>query len=277
MSNAYKQIFSAEVLHTYFDNDICRCLRFQPSDETLALGKRGFHMRSKVNGFDLYFSNSATLADTLSYITHTTGLTYFEFLAATTDSDFNLFTEIPAGWVGQLLFDSSSAENSYQDHSVALAQNLHAADNDRYVISLRIYFTDVLKYCTAAELFTFEMKLSARATQWQYYIINRSSTPLENLSISGKSDVSFDGPQTVTVQSGQQALLFTSGSNLLPLSFAPKYKFDLVSNPQNADQPARKTSSKVLFKGLPNADPKNIGIVRVEGKAQVSSPIYVYV
>lgn len=277
MRSSYKRVFATDVFHTYFGNDICRCLRFEPSPETLVMGKRGFYMRNKVNGFDFYFNGSAPLAETFAYITHTTGTTCFEFLVSSTNPSFNLFTDIPVDRMGQLLFDSSAAQNTFDNGTVTLGPIPHDADAEKYVATIRIGFADILKYSADNTALTFAIRFNARATQWQYYIIQRGAAQHGELSIAGKPEVGFDGPQTVTIQSGQQALLFTSGSNLLPLSLAPNYKFDLVSSPQSSDTSVRKTSPKVVLKGLPNADPANIGIVRVDGKAQVSSPIYVYV
>lgn len=277
MQSNYIKVFSAEVFHTYFQDDICRCLRFVASDATAKLGKRGFHMRNKVNGFDLYFNGMQTLAETFSYITQTTGLEYFEFNAITSDPEFTMFTDISPDWLGQLLFDSSSTSNEYANGAVVLKENLYPYPDERYVAILKIYFRDILNNQANGAPVAFEMRLNARSTQWQYYIINRSAVPLDNPAISGKSGIKFDGPENVTIQSGQRALLFSSGANLLPLSLAPKYKFDLVNTTTSVESAVKKSGQKVLFKGLPNADPKNIGIVNVNGKSEVSSPIYVYV
>jgi hypothetical protein len=137
---------------------------------------------------------------------------------------------------------------------------------------VRFYFADLVASPA------FEIRFSARATQWQYYIINRSAAQLDNPSITGKAGIPFEGPTEVTIASGQQALFFSTGENLLPLSLSPKYRFDLVNTAATDNgSAARKSNAKVIFKGLPDADPKNIGIVRINGNTQVSTPIYVYV
>jgi len=68
-------------------------------------------------------------------------------------------------------------------------------------------------------------------------------------------------------------MLFSSGTNLLPLSEIPKYKFDLVNNSAAGDLSATKklSTGKVVFKGLPNPDPGNTGIIVLNGQKQSSS------
>ena len=101
---------------------------------------------------------------------------------------------------------------------------------------------------------------------------------LANPSITSKDGISFTGPASVTIQSGQQALLFSSGESLIPLSQQPKQRFDLVDNPAPDNQQGQKRNSpKIIYKGLPNADPKFYGITEVNGSSQVTSPMYVYV
>lgn len=272
--SSYTRLFGLAVYHTYFENDVCTCLQFTPDENTSALLNRyGFKMRTSVNGFDFFFNGTGSAAGMLEYVAKITGQNYFEFTISSINEAFLLFTDLSVDWLGQIEFDSSSTANQNTNGTIVLAEHLAtcALASDPGV--LRIYFADIL----ANNYPAYQIRLNARATQWQYYIVNKSAAVLDNPSISGKPSAGFNGPESVTIPTGQQAILFSSG-DLLPLSEVPKYKFDLVNNSaSDTPSPARKTAGgKVIFKGLPNPDPGNVGIVQINGKKQTASPIYVY-
>jgi hypothetical protein len=276
MVSSYKITFSLSVYHTYYENDICTCLLFDAAPSTSALlNKFGFKMRKKVNGFDLYFSSANTLAGTLDYIARTSGQDYFEFTMTTTNLDFPLFTALSSDKVGPLLFNSSSPSNQNVNGTIVLSETISPSATANETGKIKICFADIL----ASQPGIFEIRLNAKATQWQYYIINKSAVQLDNPAISGKQEISFEGPENVTIPSGLQAILFSSGTNLLPLSEIPKYKFDLVDNssPGNTSGVRKISAGKIIFKGLPNPDPGNTGIIMLNGAKQTASPIYVYV
>lgn len=280
MIQSYKMIFSLGVFHTYFENGICTCLHFSPASSSSALLKRfGFKMRQQVNGFDLFCNTTGNIPSLFSYMTSAGGQDYFEFTMTSSNRAFPLFTDLPSGGPGQLIFDSGSASNQFVNGAVLLAGSTLSMPVVTETGSLKIYFSDIMKFQDAAGSTAFEIRFKALATQWQYYIVNKSAAQLDNPSISGKPGVSFEGPENVTIPSGQQAMLFSSGTNLLPLSEVPKYKFDLVNNPATGNpSPAKKIpGGKIIFKGLPNPDPGNTGFIMLNGKKQSSSPIYVYV
>lgn len=275
ITSGFKKICSLGVFHTYFENNLCTCLEFLPDDRTEdMLRKYGFRLRATNNGFDLFYSGNVSAADMLNYIARTTAQNYFEFTFTSINDSFLLFTDLSLDWLGQISFDSSSSLNRKSDGVIELVQKLETNSlvSDPGVI--RIYFSDIIENNNPA----FRIDFNARATQWQYYIVNRSAAILDNPSINGKPPTYFSGPEDVTIPTGQRAILFSSG-DLLPLSEVPKYKFDLVNNSSAITPlPTKKaTAGKVILKGLPHPDPGNIGIVEVEGKKQTASPIYVYV
>lgn len=274
ITSSYTRIFGLAVYHTYFENDVCTCLQFTPDAATsVLLSKYGFKMRTSVNGFDFFFNGRGSAADILDYVAKVTRQNYFEFTISSTNEAFLLFTDLSVDWLGQITFDSSSASNQNTNGTIVLAEQLEACSLASDPGVLRIYFADIL----ANDYPAYQIRLNARATQWQYYIVNKSAAVLDNPAISGKPSAGFNGPETVTIPTGQQAILFSSG-DLLPLSEVPKYKFDLVNNAaSDIPSPSKKsTSGKLIFKGLPNPDPGNVGIVQINGKKQTASPIYVY-
>ncbi len=272
--------FKVEVLHSYFEKNICNCLRFKPGAITARLLKRfDFRTRNKINGFDFYTNSRDTIAAFLQYIQTSTNQTFFDFEIENNNSNFHLFTELPVDWVGQLIYDSHADSGVYDGGVVQLGQNLSKNENPACIGNLTIHFDDIVKYSYDNGYAQFAITYKARSTQWQYFVINKSSVLLSNPAITGKTDIGFNAPEDVTIENGQQAILFSSGNNLIALSEVPNYKFDLVNRPAlNGNDPPKKVSGpQMIFKGLPNPDPKRIGMVKLNNTNQVSSPIYVYV
>jgi hypothetical protein len=280
MQSNFKIAFSVEATHTYFDKGICNCLQFMPDAGTQMLMKRfGFIIRNKINGLELYSNSVSELSVLLNHINKVSGQNSFGFKIETNNSNFNYFTDLPVKWSGQLMYDSQSIVTITDSNIVQLKQTLSEDTDTTCIGSLNVQFDDLLKYSSANGVAKFQISYKSRSTQWQYFIINKSALTLGNPAIVGKSDISFSSPGNVTIGNGQQAMLFSSGNRLIPLSEVPQYKFDLVNNPASngSESSPKSTSAKTIFKGLPNPDPKQIGIVSIDNQQQVSSPMYVYV
>lgn len=287
----YQRLFQLNVSHSYFQEDICRCLEFNADAATAQLMKRfRFLIRRQADGFGLYSNFNQTAGQLLQYIEEATGQHSFSFEIRTTNPDFNLFTELPANWVGQIIFNSM--DNTVITNKVLLSQRLSPNAGTLCLGMVTLRFEDILQYCghTVSAYTQFEIRFEARATQWQYFVINRSQVPLSNPAICGKKpglsakdQISFDGPVHVITAAGQAALLFSSGNQMIPLTEAPIYKFDLIDRTGTAgnattigsaeDKKAAKPT--IILKGLPNPDPQWIG--RATGEAEaLSSPMYIY-
>lgn len=280
MQSSFKIAFNVAVAHTYFDKGICNCLQFVPGAGTQKLLKRfGFIVRNKINGFDLYSNSASEPSALLNHVNKVTGQNSFVFKIRTNNSSFNYFTDLPLNWGGQLVYNSQSTVNVSASNIVQLKETTSEDIDTTCIGTLTVNFDDLLKYSSASGFAQFQISYKARSTQWQYFVINKSALALGNPAIVGKSDISFSSPSNVTIDSGQQAMLFSSGNKLIPLSEIPQYKFDLVNNPASngGESPAKSTSVKTIFKGLPNPDPNRIGIVSIDNQQQVSSPMYVYV
>ena len=274
MSRSNFQIaFNVDVSHSYFEHNICNCLRYSHGPVTRALARRfDLRIRKRVSGFGFYINTRASLSSFLQYAAVATGQTYFDFEISASNPAFSFFTESPAGWLGRLVYDSNSGLNIHSGNIVQLVPEHVAGANAPNVGLLRVHFADMINNGSMQ----FTISYSARTTQWQYFIINSSAVQLQNPSVSGKTGISFTGPENVTMETGQQAILFTSGEKLLPLAEVPKYKFNLVNNSaSNGGQPA--SSTQVIFRGLPNPDPERIGTAMIGEAVRVVSPMYVYV
>jgi hypothetical protein len=267
MQTNYQAAFSVQVLHTYFEQQVCRCLQFTPSPDTDKMMKKfDCRVRYKVNGFDLYINSKQSLGNALNYIKQVQDQTFFEFTIATNDPDFISFTDLPVDWIGTIMYDSVDVRNTQEGNIVQLNAQLINNDAPSSLGNLKIQFDDIVSKQNYPR---FSINFNARSTQWQYFIINKNDVAFDTPAIA-KSEFNFSAAAQVIIDNGEQAMLFSSGENLIPLSEIPKYKFDLINNSSNTRSP------KILFKGLPNPDVKRIGIVNVKGQKQFSSPMYIY-
>ncbi|NQY29144.1 MAG: hypothetical protein HRT69_06700 [Flavobacteriaceae bacterium] len=277
--SGYKQIFQVKVLHSYFNDNVCSCLDFVPSDSTMKMMQRfGLILRSQIDGFSFYCSTKDSLINYLNYIEKVTNEISFNFNVHSKDIYFNLITDLPTNWLGTISFNSENKTNTFSKKGRELKGVFLKKDYTGSLARLEINFKDIVQLTQQNSVAEFVIKFKSRATQWQYYIINRSSVKLDNPKISSKTDMSFEGPFKTTIATGEEALLFTSGDHLIPLAESPNYKFSLINEAIKDDNSQNKrTSSKVILNGLPNPTPERIGFKVDTITKLVSSPMYVYI
>lgn len=169
---------------------------------------------------------------------------------------FAFYTEQPLDWVGTRMYDSANA-----DGANVLTETLGALGNPPVAGQIKIRLSDL-----GEEWKTYSICFAARSTQWQYYIINRTSMEMESPVIEGGN---FTGPEKVVTEGGEAALFFSSGSELISLCRRPQVRFDLVDG--------NRPGSRVIRKGLPVPDPGWTRKVNIEGQITACSPMYVYV
>ena len=260
MQSSFKKIAQLEVSHSYFEENASTVLVFTPTKITQQMmAQYGLIFRLNSSGFELYANSTNTIESFLNYLKKVSPA-YFEFTIISRDPSFFLYTELPAG---TLLYDTDFANSIVNDAQLLTLQTNNTTTSKLGSLILR--FEDILKFANKDGFARFCISYAARATQWQYYIINKSELPLNNPVVVGENNINFDGPKEVMIGTGESALLFTSDT-LLPLSKIPHYQFDLVSSYRG--------STKTLIKGLPAAD--GIRITRNE-KDESCSPIYVYI
>lgn len=279
MKDEFSLIFSLDVQHSFFENGICNCLFFEPAIVSEMLMKRfGFRILQNVNGFGLYCSISQPLPVFFDYIKRATFQNCFEFNMATNDQNFWAFTDLPPGPEGQI--DYTSEKISRVDNAgLAILQPSYTNNATGIVGSIKIVFDDIQLYKKTDTAATFRIEFQSKSTQWQYYIINKSSMHVENPAINGKLNINFDGPVNVQIPTGEQAMLFTSANELLPLSQKPKFQLDLINKNVTDGENATwnlKFPRKILFKGLPWPDPGSIGMIELNGRQVFASPMYIY-
>ncbi|MBS7231613.1 hypothetical protein KHA90_11315 [Flavobacterium psychroterrae] len=267
------KIFGVAVYHSFYDNNKCNCLHFTPNAKTAkAFHKFGFKTNLVTNGFELFSNTKSSVSDFLDYILKTTHQDYFEFDINCSNPNFILFTALPINWLGEINYSSQDPKNQTNKDSIILNQTLETKPISKYFGNLKIYFDDIKK---STNSLLFEINFTARATQWQYYFINKNNIQLSDPSITEKENIQFNGPEKMTLQTGEQALLFTSGTTNILLSEKPKYKFDLVNKTTSNPSLPTNSKGKIIFKGLPVPDVSRIGIIENQHH-QVTSPMYIY-
>ncbi|MDR7211082.1 hypothetical protein [Flavobacterium piscis] len=271
MNNQFNIIFSVQVFHEYFEKGICNCLVFQPNRNTTNLINRyGFKINQNENGFHFYSNTPKDITTYLTYIETNSQQNFFEFDITTTDSNFTVFTELPTNWIGQFVYTSSNVLK--ENEKLALKTDYSSSANSVIIGSLKIYFRDLIGLINKITECNYAITFESRATQWRYYIINKSDVSLNNPEIISKNPIAFEQAITVTVQNGRKALLFSSGENFMKMSKVAKYKFDLVDKSNTTNQ-----TRKIIFKGLPNPGPNNIGLEEENKEKIVTSSMYVYI
>lgn len=274
MKTGYEIFFDLHAAHSYYQSGVCGCLTFAPDEETSGLFKRyKIGIVAVKTGFRLYTcgTNISALVNSLS---SSSDRGYFQIDITCTDANFYNFTDLPANWVGNIGYITNNtlvAENDIR----TLNPTLGDSNDFEHAGQICINFTDLV---SASKNPHYQIAFVPRATQWQYYIVNRSMLQLASPQIEGDATIKFDGPQTATIATGETAMCFSSGRQFLPLGNWPQYKFNLVDRLSAGKQEgaSARSTAKMIFKGLPNPNPDFISPVIVDGRQQQSSPMYIY-
>lgn len=268
--------FSVMAYHTFFDNTKCNCLHFIPDSKTEGiLQKSGFRISKVSNGIEVFYSSKVSITTMLDHIYKTTSLDYFEFNIKSSNPYFTLFTALPVNWLGQIIYSSQNYKK-LDNNSIDLIETLTTSAINPFLGNLKIYFEDLKNYLNNPDPVIYEINFKARETQWLYYVINKNAVLLNNAAITEKGNIQFDGPNEVTIQTGEQALLFTSTNKQISLSEKPKYKFDLVNINGTKEMNQKNTNSKIIIKCLPVPDVSRTTIIQDNQENQVASPMYIY-
>ncbi|WP_298423861.1 hypothetical protein [uncultured Kordia sp.] len=269
MNTTYTSLFSIAILHTYFVSGICESLVFNPSSESKKIiDTYGLIIRKMPDGFQVYTSTNQPIKDYLNYIKQVTGADTFEFNGVVTDQNFYNYTaEIPVNEIGIL-----SYENNGKTSVPTILEKAFSPQSDTEdIVLIKIKFEDIINVQENNTNLTFQVQLTARKTQWQYYIINNSNQNYHKIAIqSNTEEVQFSNEGEVTLQNGQKAVLFSSGTTTIPLKNKSQYSFEII----NTKQTIAGNRKETIFKGLPIPNTSNLKILEDNN---IASPMYVYI
>ena len=144
--SGYKQIFQVKVLHSYFNDNVCSCLDFVPSDSTMKMMQRfGLILRSQIDGFSFYCSTNDSLHNYLNYIETVSDEISFNFNVHSKDANFNLITDLPTNWIGTISYNSENKTNTLSKGVLELKEHLLDEECAGSLAQLAISFKDIVK------------------------------------------------------------------------------------------------------------------------------------
>lgn len=275
MNDQLKILFEINLIHHYFKDNEQLGLVITPDDSTAEMFKNiGFMYQSIQNQFKLFFNASSDLSNQLSKIKKVTQKNYFEFRIISNRLDFDLYTELPPNLNGTINYSNKNVSSIAEKLQLVPVYNQL---NENYTVGIiKIYFDELIEQFF--EECHYSITFHARKTQWNYYIINRSHIELNNPFIKMENSNLFGDSEHVTLPTGDQALLFSSGKNLIPLTNVSKQRFDLadyVVQPNEIFIAQKKV--KYIYSGLPIATPSNTIVKRKDDEVVYTSNMYVYI
>lgn len=259
-------VFQVAVFHEYFESGHAKNMSFRPFIETIKLMERlGMLLRIIPSGFEV-FIKSDSIPDFMNSISAGNELDYLEFTVINNDPYFINYTQLPLAGSFSYLYTSENQLNELKQESIHLKFIQEAKQND--FASIRIYLKDLLDF--QSQTLHYSIYFEARATRWDYYIVNQGGLNIEGLKIETHEDFTFEGPTEMMLQNGQEVLWFSSGDTHLKLSEKPHFKFDLVTHKEPTIQP------KSLIARLPLANFKSLVSYNENGVEGFSSLHYIY-
>ena len=267
----YTSLFRVAIAHTYYTSGMCECLMYKANSDTQAwMQTYGLILKSTTNGFEVYTATNQPIENYLNYIKQVSKTTGFTFVGTATDSNFYNFTELPINQLGVLSYSSTNTQNDAEAESIQLMETFVTATTAQEAISITITFDDVLELLKVGNNVQFSIQLNARETQWNYYVINNSNQEFKQLEIQSDNEIQFSDSTAVTLQNGQNALLFSSETTKIPLKNSVQYNFNLI----NTKTTLSGERTEIIINGLPIPNPQNL---QVQKDHTIASLIYVYI
>ena len=271
MNTTYTSLFKITVAHSYYASGICECLHYTATADTKRwMEKYGMLLKLNTNGFEVFTTTNQSIETHLNYIAQVSQNNYFAFAGITSDPNFYNFTNIPMDQLGVLSYTSDNNENITANETTQLAETFSSAAATQEAVSITITFNDIIRLYKATNNVQFNIQMNARETQWKYYVINNSNQEFKQLAIQSDNDIQFSEPTAVTLQNGQNALLFSSETTKIPLKNTVQYTFNLI----NTKTTLTGNRTETIIKGLPIPNPQN---VQLNNDHTIASLLYVYI
>ncbi|WP_422360458.1 hypothetical protein [Reichenbachiella sp.] len=275
-AKSYIKLFSLTIEHTYFHDNMCAWLQLLPHESTQnAMQRFGLKLSENQNVYTLY-GRFESAADSLAYIQKVSDQDSLDFNVVSSRTNLSIITDLPLDWNKTIAYDTSHTENTSDDEIREITARYENSLDGLSFACLSVRFEDLINLHQASKEVNFCIRFKARQARWNYFIVNRNGIRLDHPKITGKENVLFKGPIGVRLDNGQNALKFTTGEKMLPLSDVAQYKFKLINENSRATG-IKGTSGKVVFDGLPTPNPNKLEIETIAGKNVAVSSMYVYV
>ncbi|MGZ5051482.1 MAG: hypothetical protein ACXWF8_13305 [Methylobacter sp.] len=282
------RLFEIRLFHQYYDDGVMQNIRLQPDHATQAFLDRYRLIARQTPGiYALHYFGSSTASTFTQALNQLLNGRPLVFNLLNNDNGFAVFTDLPIDWCGQLEYSSQNTEpdasetpdrNTSQTIKLATQLRPRNAASTSVIGQVAIYPQDLLTDTGEMRRPMFAIKMKARLTHWRYYVFNRSQIKLTHPVINNAQGIEFEPPEPVTLENGEQALLFSSGERTFALSETIKSPFNLINFITNfPDQPQQaRSNAKKLIAGLPIPKTDTLMIEMRNGHQYVYSPMYVY-
>ena len=270
----FQRLFNLSIWHSYFKDGRCTVLRLVPDQNTKRiLTDHSLVINMRDNEFEFFVRNQDDIPSFLTYLNQVTGESYLQFELQVLDEEFYNYTEGPIDRLEKKVFDSDSLNNSKDEKGVQLASQ--PSSSNQSLLLVRIHISSLISEYDSSRVLHYNISFKARATQWQYFIINQSRLEFSKLYIEGDDRVTFSDAETVILNNGQESDTFSSVEYVLQLSQQPIYMFNLVSESARPSN-SMNSNKTTIFKGLPSATPSKLGVEQQGDETIVTSSMYIY-
>ena len=290
----YSALFSIEVGHRYFADELCPALYFVPTPKTgMVINNAGLLTRSTVNGVRVFYDTESP--DSLRLHASDADVPLrFEYKVFSRDPNFLNYTELPATeHPGNeedaiLYFDNLDSQTDetgrtkLQDQEYAGASDLEKLDSallehilsarDRLakpvcVVSIRLPESAgaPLDLGATAGSRRYVISFDAKRTIWKYYLLG--DLAIEDLYIAGLDNgIEFESGGLERLVDNRPALTFRSKTTI-QMRHRQDIRFQLRE--QNSG------GGKVLIRRLPVASANQIGRAIIDGEAAPVSEMFI--
>ena len=278
-----KLLFSIKLFHQYYDNGNWQDVSLVPDQQTQTILVRyELIARLEQGNYSIYYLGTEKLNEFGASMQALFNQQPLVFSIRADAQHFTLISDIPLNWLdwlGLLKYssrdiDERSADASLLVPSLAKSNALQQGE----VGEISIHPADLFDPRGERVNTNFEIKIEARKTPWNYYIINVSNIKLVDPKISGRDGIEFDAPTRVSIDGNDNVLLFSSGVRRFTMSETAKHTFDLLNTVKPLEAPGitGSSASKRLVKGLPTPSTNEISILTNAGQDYACSQMYVY-
>ncbi len=279
MITSYKILCAINISHTYFEVGVANGMTLKPDRLTdQILKKYRFKLNESINNLMLYSVSDQSIGNQLGYIESVTGQDHFTLDIYSSTQAFYVYTELPEKWKGTIQYNSGDSEKTEGSKGMTLIPDYELTTQSAIVGQVKIYFSDLIRESETQSAIIYNIHFTARKTQWNYYVVNKSPQKMNEPFIKVDGEVTFNSAQPVTLITGEKALLISSGDNYIPMRFRSDQKYDLFdySGHSGLSQDTSKREKKILS-GLPIASPAGTIPVVKDGQHIFTSVIYVYI
>lgn len=276
-------LFSVQLTHSYYKDGLLPQARLVPDEDTRALLQRyqivlDYHLST----VSAYYQGGNQADEFLCYLETVLEQQPLRFILLNHDTHFNLRTDLPFDWCGDINWTSRDTITASQATATHKYVQLQAVLFERSLVlteqlgALTLYVADLL---AQPELpIHYQIKFESRSTYWNYLLFNVSGVKLHQPAIEPNEVAHFSLEKDPVSINGKQARCFRA-SVAMALSEIPSSTFSLTDSNQFDlvfDESAQGNKNKVLIHALPTPFPDSITLENIDGQQRVCSQIYVY-